>query len=271
MEHHFNVEVAEQLGVEKAILLYNIDFWIQKNKANEDHFYDGRTWTYNSSRAFAELFPYMKERTIRRRQQELEKDGFLVSSQKYNSTSYDKTKWYSLTEKCYSIGQNSQSSGKNSQSSEQNGQSLNEQIVNTDGNPDNKQGTCVDDEQPKAKDQKPGDKGAAVLSDNGELFERFWSLYPRKVGKQDCRKIWDRLKPSKDLTGQIVTAVRAYKRTEQWQEANGKYIPHPATFLNKARWEDDIPAKPEPQRGDPDWLPTEEEAEQIMRDSGLMK
>jgi len=249
MEHHFNIEVAQQVGgVEKAILLYNLDFWTRKNRVNDDHFYDGRTWTYNSSRAFAELFPYMKAASIRRWLRELEKDGFLVSSQKYNDSAYNHTKWYSLTKKYYSIVENEQSNKQNAQS-----------LKGADNNPDNKhnplsppQGTVVVDKQPQAKGQKSGSKVTAPSSDNGELFKQFWTEYPRKVGRKKCRQIWDRLKPSAELTGQIVTAVRAYKRTDQWLKDNGSFIPHPSTFLNQARWEDELPTKPESQRGDPD-------------------
>ena len=267
MEHHFNVEVAQQVGIEKAILLYNIDFWIRKNKVNEDHFYDGKTWTYNSSRAFTELFPYMKARSIAQRLQELETDGYLISSKKYNESAYNHTKWYSLTEKYRSIS-------KTCQSISETCQSLNEQIVNADSKqnpPTPPKGSCGGNNQPKAKGTNPRSKVAAASSSNGELFEKFWDIYPRKIGRKKCRQIWDRLKPSVGLAGQIVTAVKAYKRTDQWLKDNGSFIPFPSTFLNQARWEDEIPTKPEPQRGDPDWLPTEQEAEEIMRDAGLIK
>ncbi len=106
-------------------------------------------------------------------------------------------------------------------------------------------------------------------SNNGELFDRFWTEYPRKVGKVKCRQIWARLKPSAELAEKIVAAVKAYKRTDQWQKDNGEFIPHPATWLNQERWEDEIPVLPEPKRGEPGWLPTEQEAEEIMRESGI--
>lgn len=110
-----------------------------------------------------------------------------------------------------------------------------------------------------------------LSSYNGQFFEVFWAEYPRKVGKKKCRQIWNRLKPSEELAAQIIDVVKAYSRTEQWQKDNGKFIPHPATWLNQARWEDDIQAKPEPKRGDLDWLPTEQEAEDIMREAGIIK
>jgi hypothetical protein len=115
-----------------------------------------------------------------------------------------------------------------------------------------------------------GDNPTSLIpSNNGELFDRFWAEYPRKVGKANCRKIWDRLRPSVELSEKIIAAVKAYKRTDQWLKENGQFIPHPSTWLNQGRWEDEIPASPEPKRGDPDWLPTEAEAEQIMREAGI--
>ena len=95
MEHHFNVEDAKKYGVECAILLNNIRFWVAKNKANEKHFYDGRYWTYNSVKAFSELFPYWSKDQIRRYIDKLETAGEIVSGN-YNQSHYDRTKWYSL-------------------------------------------------------------------------------------------------------------------------------------------------------------------------------
>lgn len=95
MEHHFNVQEAELYGIECAILLYNIRFWINKNKANGKHYYKGMYWTYNSAKAFAELFPYISKSKIARHLRELEDIGILVSDN-FNSIAYDKTKWYSI-------------------------------------------------------------------------------------------------------------------------------------------------------------------------------
>ena len=55
MKHSFDVELAKEYGILEAILIQNIYFWIEKNKANKKHFYDGRYWTYNSKKAFSEM------------------------------------------------------------------------------------------------------------------------------------------------------------------------------------------------------------------------
>lgn len=72
-----------------------------------------------------------------------------------------------------------------------------------------------------------------------ERFEQFWKLYPKKVGKGDARKKFLKLKPNQKLFDQILSAVEAAKKTEQWTKNNGRFVPNPATWLNQSRWEDD--------------------------------
>ena len=56
--HYFDVKIAEKYGVNCAILLQHIWHCVRKNEANEKNFYDGNYWTYNSARAFSEMFPH---------------------------------------------------------------------------------------------------------------------------------------------------------------------------------------------------------------------
>lgn len=102
MEHHFNIKIAKIYGVEGAILLHNINFWIEKNEANNRHFYDGKFWTYSSIEAFTKLFPYWSKRQIERIVNNLIKQGALIKGN-YNAIAYDRTAWYALTETVKSI------------------------------------------------------------------------------------------------------------------------------------------------------------------------
>ncbi len=105
--HVFSIDDAIEHGVEKAVILQNLRFWLDKVKANnkDTHKHDGFYWTYNSARAFAELFPYFTERKIQRLLTQLEEDGIIMSGN-YNKMAYDRTKWYSMPE--FSISQNCQ-------------------------------------------------------------------------------------------------------------------------------------------------------------------
>jgi hypothetical protein len=98
MEHAFNVNVAIDVGIEEAVILKNISFWIEENAANKRNIHDGKVWTFNSVSAYKELFPYMSERQIGYALNNLVKHGLLQTGC-YNQKKYDRTKWYTLTEK----------------------------------------------------------------------------------------------------------------------------------------------------------------------------
>jgi hypothetical protein len=70
-------------------------------------------------------------------------------------------------------------------------------------------------------------------------FPEFWDAYPNKVKKQDARTVWAKLKPDDVLRSKIHAALEAQKRSELWARNGGEYVPHPTTWLNGARWEDE--------------------------------
>ncbi len=93
MNHSFNIKDAKTYGVNCAVILENIRFWVAKNKANDKHNYDGKYWTYNSIPAFQELFPYLSYDQIRRALSKLVEAGEIEKGN-YNQNTYDKTAWY---------------------------------------------------------------------------------------------------------------------------------------------------------------------------------
>lgn len=95
MHHHFNTEIACTYGVEAAVVLQNLAFWIQKNAANEKHFYDGKYWTYNSRGAFQKLFPYLSKDQIRRTIERLVKEGVLETGT-WSRDKFNRTSWYAF-------------------------------------------------------------------------------------------------------------------------------------------------------------------------------
>ena len=73
-------------------------------------------------------------------------------------------------------------------------------------------------------------------------FDRFWQAYPRKVGKQAARKAFERVVVPVE---RLLSALEAQRGDPQWQRENGRYIPHPVTWLNQGRWEDEASAAPQ--------------------------
>lgn len=74
-----------------------------------------------------------------------------------------------------------------------------------------------------------------------DSFAAFWQLFPRKVAKLAAQKAWKRLSPDAALVEQIMAGLRAQWGvfTRKIKEGNGGYVPHPATWLNQRRWEDE--------------------------------
>lgn len=101
-EHHFHVSVAVEVGVNAAVLLEQFNWWISKNQANGKHFHDGRYWTYNSTKAFAEMYPYMSQKAVKNALRKLEDGGYIVVGD-YNENRMKRPNWYSITEKGYSL------------------------------------------------------------------------------------------------------------------------------------------------------------------------
>ena len=89
--YYFDTQDAIDYGVEKAVILYNLCFWIKHNKANGKHLHDGMYWTYNSAKAFKELFPFWSQQKIARLLRQMEQDG-LIKSANFNKVGFDKTK-----------------------------------------------------------------------------------------------------------------------------------------------------------------------------------
>jgi hypothetical protein len=100
--HILSVPLAVEYGSNEALFLTNICWWIEKNIANEKHFYKGRWWTYNSMTAFTEIFPYFTKKMIRRIIENLEKKGAIFIDN-FNKNGYDKTQWYAVTPKVFDL------------------------------------------------------------------------------------------------------------------------------------------------------------------------
>lgn len=94
--------------------------------------------------------------------------------------------------------------------------------------------------------EKEKEKDIPLPTLPGEVseFDRFWSEYPKKVGKIAAKKAFERARNRTTLES-LLTAIRRQKCGSQWSRDNGQYIPNPATWLNQGRWEDEVPGMPE--------------------------
>ena len=97
MQHHFDIEVAQEYGINLAILINHFQFWLTKNVANGKNQHDGRTWTYNSRAAMLDIFPYLSDDIIRNALNKGVEMGVLVKGN-YNKAKYDRTNWYAFAD-----------------------------------------------------------------------------------------------------------------------------------------------------------------------------
>lgn len=89
-----------------------------------------------------------------------------------------------------------------------------------------------DKDKSENKDKSKTDRDACACA-----FDRFWSAYPKKVGKEAARKAFTKAKASLDV---MLAAIERQKNSQQWKRDNGQYIPNPATWLNQGRWDDEV-------------------------------
>lgn len=100
-DYSFNKDVAILVGVENAVIIHSIMFWITKNKHNDKMFYDGRYWTYSSQKAMLKSFPFFSKDQIKRRISSLARQGYLIVTSEYSQDK--KTYWYSVSNDITSI------------------------------------------------------------------------------------------------------------------------------------------------------------------------
>jgi len=70
-------------------------------------------------------------------------------------------------------------------------------------------------------------------------FEEFWSDFPRHTARKKALEVWQKLIPDPVLRATIKEAIVKQKQWPQWNKDKGQFIPHPATWLNQHRWEDE--------------------------------
>ena len=74
-------------------------------------------------------------------------------------------------------------------------------------------------------------------------FDKFWSIYPKKVAKAEARKAWAQTRLTRPNLDCLVKAIELACKTEQWMRGGGQFIPYPATWLRGERWDDEFEVK----------------------------
>lgn len=84
--------LATAIGLNKAIVLQILHQELMSNPVT----IEGKHWFRSSYENWKKKFPFWSEKTIRRIFHELEKEGLVISTMKFNNCKLDKTKWYTV-------------------------------------------------------------------------------------------------------------------------------------------------------------------------------
>lgn len=70
-------------------------------------------------------------------------------------------------------------------------------------------------------------------------FDRFWSVYPRRVARLDALKAWHQLSPSHEQVDQILAALAWQVHQPAWVRDGGQFVPYPGSWIRAGRWYDE--------------------------------
>ena len=94
----FDEQLAIDFDVESAIFIQSLAQWTRRNAANNHNFHEGRYWSYNTYDALTKIFPYWSKKQIERLTLKCINHGLMLKGN-FNQKKYDKTCWYSMTDK----------------------------------------------------------------------------------------------------------------------------------------------------------------------------
>lgn len=232
MNHSFDIEHARLYGIPEAIFIGHFQFWIIKNRANGTHQHDGRTWTYNSVKAFGILFPYLSGDQIRRALDSLEKKHGVLVTGFYHKDKGKRDKWYAFADEAAFLPA-APHLAKNPNAGKKGAD------THLAKNPSGLVETPKPfGENPKCTNET--DITTDVTSDislddlsSEEVFELAWKAYPKRPGasKKDSLKQWNARVNAGAAPLDILAGVKAYAAYVVADGTEPRWIKQPATFF----------------------------------------
>lgn len=93
--YFFLEQDAIDYGVESAIIINGIRYWVEKAKANNEEYHDGQHWIKMSRDGFTKYYPFFNAQKIKRIMAKLVTDGVVLQGF-FSENPYDRTAYYSL-------------------------------------------------------------------------------------------------------------------------------------------------------------------------------
>lgn len=73
-------------------------------------------------------------------------------------------------------------------------------------------------------------------------FDEWWKQYPKKVGKVDAKKAYRAVIKQGATPQALLDGLQRHNANWKARNTELQYIPHPASWLRKGRWEDELDA-----------------------------
>lgn len=238
MIHCFDANLAKEFGIEEAIFIDKLVGWIQYNRANGINYHDGRTWTFNSAKAYADIFPYMTTSKIKRAIANLVEKGVVMKGN-YNENQYDRTCWYSFTEEGLALVQNyyfhcsKMTNGKvQNEPTIPNNQPIyqHNNIISFTPSEEGSDAGLFDDADTSTMTMLTSEKipyGAHPAKPTAEEFEDLWLMYERKGSKAKAKAEFAKLNAEEIATMRCHIPAYLQSRPErQYRQDFERYIKH---------------------------------------------
>ncbi len=260
-----NPELAVRIGLNEAIVLQQVNYWINDKDQGVD--YGGLRWVFNTYESWAKQFPFWSEDTVKRAFTSLVKQGCLYAKQ-LNKSQHDRTNFYTINPDSPLLQEEKHlhsSNGANCPDREMQialmdeGKNARSPMVTT-----TKTTTDIKSIGTPAKADEP-----LPTAKQGYLpdFETAWQAYPKRAGgnpKASAFKAWkarlkEGVKPDDMLEG--VKRYAAYVRATG--NAGTQYVKQAVTFFGPDRhFEESWLAPSAPGGGRPGMLPVSGFSEQ---------
>lgn len=232
-----NPELATRIGLNEAIVLQQVNYWINDKEQGVIH--AGRRWVFNSYESWVKQFPFWSADTVKRAFTSLVKQGCLDVEQ-LNKSLHDRTNYYAINHECELLNDAEQvplSNGANCPARQaqdapmdegKNARSLT--VTTTKTTTETKSiGASADAPAPARSSKR----------DYSPEFETAWQAYPKRAGgnsKAAAYKAWkarlkDGVKPEDMLAG--VKRYAAYVKVTG--NAGTQFVKQAATFFGPDR------------------------------------
>ncbi len=247
-DHHFNIKVAKDFDVDTAIFLNNMAFWINYLIANrndpkqKNHYFESKYWLYNSYTDWSILFPYYSRKQMRRIIENCFNNGLIIKGN-FNNKRYDKTNWYTMTEKALeyyptlkeqilnTYAQTGKTYAQTGKTYAQTGTPI--PYSNPDKNPDI---SFSPSPTATAKERQVDSlfSNDNVNADLDNRFEQFFESYPLKKNRPQCYKLFLKLKPADELLSTILADIKNRLENDSfWIDG---FFPKPNNYLSEKTW-----------------------------------